>query len=75
MGGCAHQHIGAGVTFQAIRLAVTDLCGFLVDIFQQAFPGVEDAAMAADHVFTRGNFIGAGECAAAQGQGDASKRK
>lgn len=75
MRGGTHHHVRATVAFQVIRLAVADFRGFLVDVFQQAFSGIEDAAMAGDHVFARCDFIGAGEGAAGQGRGDASEQQ
>lgn len=75
MSGCAHDHIGAGVTDQVVGPAVADLPGFLIDVFQQTFPGVKDAAMAGDHVFAGSHFVGAGEGAASQGCGDASEQE
>lgn len=66
---CSNHHIGSGITFQMVWLAITRLGGFLVDVFQQAFPRIEDAAAAGDHVLPRRNFIRAGEGATRQEQG------
>ena len=69
---CSNHHIGPGITFQMVWLAITRLGGFLVDVFQQAFAGVKDAAVAGDHVLAGRDFIDAGEGATRQGQGNAS---